>query len=112
MKKYLNIAAAGFLAATTFMFAAAPVAAASIDINIGVPTVVTQPVYVQPRPVYIQPQYENDWRERQLRAAEWRNNPNNHGQRVSAAAHARNDAKHKGLGKHKAKKHHKNKHHD
>jgi hypothetical protein len=111
MKNYLKITIAGLIAAATLMFAAAPVAAAGVDINIGVPTVVTQPVYVQPRPVYIQPQYENEWRARQLRAAEWRNNPNNHGQTVSAAAHVRNDAKHKGHSKKHAKKHHKNKHH-
>jgi len=47
--------------------AAASGMAASIDVNIGVPG-----VYVEPRPVYVQPQYENDWRERRVRAEQWR----------------------------------------
>jgi hypothetical protein len=96
------------MAGATLMLAAAPGVAASIDINIGVPVIAVQPqpVYVQPRPVYIEAQHEievqhdNDWRERQARAAEWRDNPRNHGQAVSASVHARNDAR-KG-------KHHKN----
>lgn len=101
MKKYLTVAA-GMIASAALMLAAAPGVAASIDINVGIPGVVfqPQPVYVQPRPVYIQPHYENDWRERQLRAVEWRDNPNNHGQAVSAAAHARNDARKKNRGQH------------
>jgi hypothetical protein len=107
MKKYLTIAA-GVIASATLMFAAAPVVATNIDVNIGVPAVVVQPqpVYVQPRPVYIRQQYENEWRERQVRAIEWRDYPENHGQEVSAAVHARNDArknkghKHHGKGKH------------
>ncbi len=93
MKKYLTIAA-GFLAGATLMFAAVPGVAANIDINVGIPGVIVQP----PRPLYVQPQYEIDWRERQVRAAEWRDNPKNHGQAVSAAAHERNAAR---KGKHK-----------
>ncbi|WP_025917276.1 hypothetical protein [Herminiimonas sp. CN] len=100
MKKYLTIAAS-LIAGTTLMLAAVPGVAATVDINVVVPG-----VFVQPRPVYIQPQYENDWRERQLRALEWRDNPRNHGQAVSAAAHERNDARNAWRGKH----HRKNKH--
>ncbi|MDB5764783.1 MAG: hypothetical protein JWQ21_3778 [Herminiimonas sp.] len=104
MKKYL-IVTASLIAGATLMLAAAPGIAASIDINVGVPGVYVQPqaVYVQPRPVYIQPQYENDWRERQVRAVEWRDNPRNHGQQVSAAVHARNDGR-----KNNRQKHHGN----
>ena len=47
--------------------AAASGMAASIDVNIGLPG-----YYVEPRPVYVQPQYENDWRERRVRAEQWR----------------------------------------
>ncbi len=106
MNKYLKIAATGLVASAALMLTAAPAVAASVDVRIGVPTVVVQPqpVYVQPRPVYIQPQYESEWRERQVRAVEWRDNPQNHGQAVSAAAHSRNDArkhnKHHGKNKH------------
>lgn len=94
MKKYLTGAAA-LIAGATLMLAAMPAVAASVDVNIGVPRVYVQPqpVYVTPRPVYVQPQYERDWRERQVRAIEWRDNPNNHGHEVSAAAHARNDVR-------------------
>lgn len=94
MKKYL-VGAASVLAVATLVLAAIPAVAASVDINIGVPRVVVQPqpVYLLPRPVYVQPQYEHDWRERQLRAIEWRDNPKSHGQKVSAAAHDRNDAR-------------------
>ncbi len=103
MKKYF-IVAAGLIAGATLMLAAVPGVAASIDINVGIPGVYVQPqpVYVQPRPVYIQPQYEHDWRERQVRATEWRN----HGQQVSAEARERNDdrkykhGKRGGKGKH------------
>jgi hypothetical protein len=100
MKKFLTIAA-GLIAGATFLFAATPAVAAGIDVNVIVPG-----VYVQPRPVYVQPQYEQDWRERQVRAVEWRDAPHNHGQAVSAAAHERNDARknshgqHRGNGKH------------
>jgi hypothetical protein len=108
MNKYFTVVAASLITGTTFLLAAAPATATSIDINIGVPHVVVQPqpVYVQPRPIYIQPQYEHDWRERQVRAAEWRADPHNHGHAVSAAAHVHSDAR-----KSKHKKHHgKNKH--
>ncbi|HTN64628.1 MAG TPA: hypothetical protein VL051_00395 [Burkholderiaceae bacterium] len=100
MKNTLT-AAAALIAGAAFMLAAMPAMAASIDVNIIVPG-----AYVQPRPVYIQPQYEQDWRERQVRAIEWRDAPRNHGQAVSAAAHERNDARknghhrHRGHGKH------------
>jgi hypothetical protein len=73
MKKIITILAAGFFTSAMSMLATAPAAAASVDINIGVPTVVTQA-----RPVYVLPQYELDWRERQARAAAWRNNPVSH----------------------------------
>jgi hypothetical protein len=109
MKKSLTVAA-GWIASAALMLAAVPGFAAGIDINVIVPGVYVepQPVYVQPRPVYILPQYEHDWRERQLRAVEWRDNPHNHGHAVSAAAHERNDARRNNHGKHQGK--HKNKH--
>lgn len=94
MKKYLTVAAS-LIAGATLMLAAVPGTAATVDINVVVPG-----VYVQPRPVYVLPQYENDWRERRLRALEWRDDPRNHGQEVSAAAHARNDARKHRHGKH------------
>ncbi|MDQ9169400.1 hypothetical protein Q8A64_03135 [Oxalobacteraceae bacterium R-40] len=100
MKKIITVLAAGFITSAISMFATVPSAAASVDINIGVPTVVTQA-----RPVYVHPQYESDWRERQARAAAWRNNPANHGQVVSTAAH--NHAEHKKAGHKK----HQHKHH-
>lgn len=105
MKTYLTVVAA-LVASVTVMLAAAPAVAASVDINIGVPRVVVQPqpVYVQPRPVYVQAQHEHDWRERQLRAIEWRDNPDNHGH-----AHERNDARKSKHNKHN-KHHGKNKH--
>lgn len=86
MKKTITVITAGLIASATLMLAG-PAAAASIDVHVGIPV----PVYVAPRPVYIQPQYENDWRERRVRASEWRAHPRNHGQAVSAAAHERND---------------------
>jgi hypothetical protein len=106
MKIYLTVTAS-LLAGATLMLATVPAVAANVDVNIGVPGVYVQPqpVYVQPRPVYIQPQYESDWRDRHVRAVEWRDNPRNHGQVVSANAHARNDIR---KSKHKKHKHHGN----
>lgn len=103
MKKFHTIAA-GLVAGATLMLAAGSGVAATVDIHVGIPG-----VYIQPRPVYIQPQYEIDWRERQMRAIEWRNNPDNHGQAISAAAHDRNDAR---KYKHGKSKHHGNGKHD
>lgn len=100
MKKYLN-AVATSIAGIAFLFAAMPAVAASVDINVVVPG-----VYLQPRPVYVLPRYEQDWRERQARAIEWRDGPHNHGQAVSAAAHERNEARKEGRAKH----HHERKH--
>lgn len=88
---------AGLIAGATLILSAGPSAAAGIDVNVVLPGV------YMPRPVYVQPQYEIDWRERQARALAWRDNPQNHGQAVSAAAHARNDdrkaSKYKGKSK-------------
>lgn len=94
MKNYLTVTAS-LLASATLMLAATSAIAASVDINIGTPGVIVQPrpVYVQPRTVFIQPNYEREWSERRVRAIEWRDNPSNHGQAVSASAHARNDAR-------------------
>jgi hypothetical protein len=107
MKNYLTVTAS-LLAGVTLMLAGVPAVAATVDVNIGIPGVVVQPqpVYVHPRPVYVQPQYESDWRDRNVRATSWRDNPSNHGQVVSANAHARNDIR---KSKHKKNKH--NKHH-
>lgn len=106
MKNHTGILAAILSAGALLM--AAP-AMSQVNIHVDVPGVnVPQPIYVQPRPVYIQPEYENDWRERQRRAAEWRENPRNHGQAVSAAAHERNAYKKS----HKGNKHHKHDKHD
>jgi hypothetical protein len=105
MKKTIAILAAGLLTSAISMLATAPAVAASVDINIGVPTVVAQP-----RPVYVLPQYESDWRDRQARAAAWRNNPANHGQVVSTAAHGHAAHKKAGHKKHHPKHH--GKHHD
>lgn len=109
MKKTIPILAAGLLTAAMSMLATLPATAADIDINIRVPTVITQP-----RPIYVQPQYETDWRERQVRAAAWRNNPANHGQLVSTAAHSHGAHKKvvhkKNHPKHSGK--HKGRHHD
>lgn len=106
MKKIITVLAAGLLTSTISLLATLPAAAASVDINIGIPTIVAQP-----RPVYVHPQYELDWRERQARAAAWRNNPANHGQIVSTEAHSHvvvnKKAKHKKHhGKHQGKHHH------
>jgi hypothetical protein len=127
MKKFLFISA-GPIACATLLLAASSAMAANVDISIGVPGVYAQPqpvyvqpqpvyvqprtVYVQPRPVYVQPQYENDWRERQVRAAEWRDNPRNHGQVVSASAHERNDERKHEKERHKEDKHHGHDRHD
>jgi hypothetical protein len=104
MKKIITVLAAGFLTSAISMFVTAPSAAASVDINIGVPTVVTQV-----RPVYVHPQYESDWRERQLRAAAWRNNPASHAEVATPMTHKH--AVHKKHHKKHQKKHH-GKHHD
>ncbi|MFC7298059.1 hypothetical protein [Herminiimonas aquatilis] len=81
----------GLLAGLALMAAASSMAA-SVDVNIGLPG------YVEPRPVYVQPQYENDWRERRVRASQWRaEDHHDHG----------NNKPHK---KHKKPKHH-HKHH-
>lgn len=114
MKNYLTVAAS-LLAGATMMLAAAPALAASVDINIGVPGVVVQPrpvyvqprtVYVQPRTVYVQPDYDREWSERRVRAIEWRDNPKNHGQAVSASAHARSDVSKSKKSGHKQKNKH------
>lgn len=57
----------GGLLAGLALIAAGSSIAASVDVNIGLPG-----RYVEPRPVYVQPQYENDWRERRVRAEQWR----------------------------------------
>ena len=56
----------GLLAGLALMAAASSMAA-NVDVNIGLPG-----YRVEPRPVYVQPQYENDWRERRVRAEQWR----------------------------------------
>lgn len=85
------IVAAGLMAGTTLMLAAAPaMARVDVELNIGVPTyygrpapvyVQPHPTYIQPRPVYVerqpyyvQPQpyyvdrhYRDEWRERHWR---------------------------------------------
>jgi len=105
MKKYVSVAA-GFLVRVLLIAVTAPAVAATIDINVGTPAVVQQPpVYMMPRPVYVRQQYESDWRERQLRAIEWRDNPANHGQTVNASMHARKSKREKHLGKKMNDKH-------
>lgn len=93
MKNHLIFTIA-LCASTTMLFAAIPALASSVDIILNVPGVYAAPpaVYVEPRPVYVLPQYEQDWRQRQRRAIEWRDAPRNHGQEVSAAVHERNDS--------------------
>lgn len=100
MKKIIAILATGFLTSAISMLATAPAAAASVDINIGVPSVV-----VPQRPVYVHPQYESDWRERQARAAAWRSTAVKHPTVAVPATHGH--VVHK---KSKHKKHH-GKHH-
>lgn len=94
-KKFVTLAER-LIAGAALMVALSPAIAAGVDVNIGFPGVV-----VQQRPVYIQPQYETDWRERQARALQWRDNPKNHGHVVKASAHSGKADK-----KHKHKKHH------
>jgi hypothetical protein len=57
----------GLLTGFALMMAAAPGIAANVDVNIGLPG-----FYAEPRPVYVRPEYENDWRERRVRADHWR----------------------------------------
>ena len=93
---------AGLIASAALVLAATPAIAASVDVNVVMPGAIVQPVYM-PRPDYVQPRYESDWRERQARALAWQNDSKNRGQAVSAAAHARNDArKDRGSKSHKA----------
>lgn len=106
-------------------------AMAQVNINVDIPGVrlpqpvyvnpqpvyvAPQPVYVQPRPIYVPSQYEQDWRERQRRALEWRNNPQNHGHVVSMDAHERKEErkanKHYYKELKKQNKHNKHKEHD
>jgi hypothetical protein len=108
---------ASLIAAAVFVLATTPAVAAAIDVNVmlpGAPVQPVQPVYM-PRPDYIDARHEADWRERQARALAWQSNPQNHGQVVSAAAHARNeDRKEFKKQAKKDKKHNKNgksKHH-
>lgn len=81
----------GGLLAGLALMAAASGMAANVDVHIGVPG-----VYVEPRPVYIQPQYENDWRERRVRANQWRaedhhdHDYNRHDNRKSHKKHKKN----------------------
>jgi hypothetical protein len=57
----------GLLTGFTLMMATASGIAANVDVNIGLPG-----FYAEPRPVYVRPEYENDWRERRVRADHWR----------------------------------------
>ncbi|RBA24558.1 hypothetical protein EV677_0205 [Herminiimonas fonticola] len=84
----------GLLAGLALMAAASGMAA-NVDVNIGLPG-----VYVEPRPVYVQPQYENDWRERRVRANQWR----------AEDHHDHDYDNHKSNKKHKKNKHY-HKHH-
>jgi ABC-type sugar transport system substrate-binding protein len=101
MKKSIATLAARLLTSAAFMLATTPAAAADVAINIGIPAVV-----VQPRPVYIQPQYESEWRERQVRAAAWRSNPTpvvvvQHAHPVHKKHHHKHHGKHHGKHNHK-----------
>lgn len=111
MKNYL-VFTVGLCASATLLFAAVPAFASSVDIILNVPGVYAAPqaVYVEPRPVYVLPQYEQDWRQRQHRAIEWRDAPHNHWQAVSDARyehdwHEEHQYKHKN--KHENKHSHK-----
>jgi hypothetical protein len=64
MKKHL-VSAAGILVCATLYLSATPVSAADVGISVVVPG-----VYVQERPP--SPENERDWRERQERAYQWR----------------------------------------
>lgn len=86
----------GLLAGLALMAAGSGMAA-NVDVRIGVPG-----VYVEPRPVYVQPQYENDWRERRVRADQWRAGDHHD--------HGHDNHKHKPNKKHHGKKHN-HKHH-
>jgi hypothetical protein len=84
----------GLLAGLALMAAASGMAA-NVDVHIGVPG-----VYVEPRPVYVQPQYENDWRERRVRANQWRaedrhDNGNHYGHQKPHKKHKKNKHNHK-----------------
>jgi hypothetical protein len=99
MKKYLTSATAGLIACATLMLLPVSATAASVEFNIGVPLAVTQP-----RPAYVLPQYEIDWRERQIRASEWRARPDNHGHAARTSSHGRSDTHKGGHKKHNVKK--------
>ena len=86
--------ASTLLAGLAFI-AAAPSMAANVDVNISLPG-----YRVEPRPVYVQPQYENDWRERRVRAEQWR----------AEDHHDHDNGSHKSNKKHKKNKHN-HKHH-
>ena len=82
----------GLLAGLTLM-ATATGMAASVDVNIGLPG-----FYLEPRPVYVQPQYENDWRERRVRAEQWRaedHHDHDHDNYKSHKKHKKNKHNHK-----------------
>lgn len=71
--------------------AAASGMAANVDVHIGLPG-----YYVEPRPVYVQPQYENDWRERRVRANQWRaEDHHDHGNNKSHKKHKKQKHNHK-----------------
>ena len=92
----LRITMLTMLAGTAILAVALP---ASAEVNVGVsigypggygvpqpvqPFYGSAPVYVAPAPVYVQPPYyyqrddNRDWREREARAAEWRNRDYHH----------------------------------
>jgi hypothetical protein len=83
MKKFL-VMAAGLIAGAALMSATVPaLAQVDVGVNIRVPGVYVapapvyvqpRPVYVEPRPVYIEQEREGEWRERHVRAREWREN--------------------------------------
>ncbi|CAL60250.2 Conserved hypothetical protein; putative exported protein [Herminiimonas arsenicoxydans] len=80
----------GLLAGLALMAAASGMAA-NVDVTIGLPG-----YYVEPRPVYVQPQYENDWRERRVRANQWRaEDHHDHGHNKSHKKHKKQKHNHK-----------------